>query len=273
MTMSEQQIDKDIFKLSVSKTKTYLSCALKYKYNYIDHLPKKDFDFNVLGTFLHEVLENFHLHYINGGSKPFNVVMAECYKTSMDNFKDKLSESLKPEGKEILNGYLKLNYDLKKAGKLPNIVAAEKDFSIKIDAGDVLIGLNGCIDRVQIDDDGIVHVADYKSTKNKSYLKNDLFQLLTYAFVLLDDYPDVKKIRASYVLLRHNFEFITKEFQVDEILKIRDKYIQYAQTILSDKLYRPSPSRLCDYCDFLNVCDAGKRFTGKDLKHGEISWT
>src|SRR5690606_681164 len=51
-------------KLSVSKVKTFDSCKAKYKYSYIEKLPKKEFEFHIFGTFCHDVLENFHLKLI-----------------------------------------------------------------------------------------------------------------------------------------------------------------------------------------------------------------
>jgi len=130
------------------------------------------------------------------------------------------------------------------------------------------------IDRVQLDADNVLHLADYKTTKNKKYLKDDWFQLMTYGFVMLNENPDLKKIRASYILLRHNFEYITKEFSADELLAIKQKYIDYAKSIEEEKLWRPSVSPLCAYCDYVESCSEGKAFInkGKNTKHGEMQW-
>jgi hypothetical protein len=77
-----------------------------------------------------------------------------------------------------------------------------------------------------LEKDNILMVSDYKTTKNKKYLKDNL-QLLTYAYVILSEDPDIEKIKASYVLLRHNFENITHEFLRDEILTVPDIYLKY----------------------------------------------
>jgi DNA-binding protein YbaB len=54
------------FKLSVSKAKTFEDCKAKYKFSYIEKLPKKDWDFHVFGKFLHAILEEFHLQLMFG---------------------------------------------------------------------------------------------------------------------------------------------------------------------------------------------------------------
>jgi CRISPR/Cas system-associated exonuclease Cas4 (RecB family) len=133
------------------------------------------------------------------------------------------------------------------------------------------------IDRVQVDPDGIVHVADYKTTKNKKYLKDDWFQLLTYAYVMLKEDPSIKKIRASYILLRHDFDFITTEFYADDIIKIHDQYVDYAKKIIDEKEFKPNPTNLCSFCDFVDICDSAKRSdwdTSNFSKtgFGEVSW-
>ncbi len=57
---------------------------------------------------------------------------------------------------------------------LPNVIGVEKDFYINLN-NKVL--LNGFIDRIQIDPDGLIHVADYKTTKDPKYLK-DFFSVV-----------------------------------------------------------------------------------------------
>ncbi len=129
------------------------------------------------------------------------------------------------------------------------------------------------IDRIQIDQDGTLHVCDYKTTKNKKYLKNDFFQLLTYCYALLLEDPSIEKIRASYILLRHDFEYITSEFKKEDILKIKEEYIKYADQILNEKDYDPNPTVLCGWCEFLEFCESGQKMVNKkQQKNGVIDW-
>lgn len=254
-------------RLSVSKTKCFAQCKKQYEFNYILKFPKKERDYHILGKFCHGVLEWFHLQYIEGCLLPYNMTMTDAFKTIWAEYKDKMTPEMKKECWEIVDQYLRLIVNDKKNGKPFNVLSVEKRFELPL-AENII--LNGAIDRIQMDDDNVLHVSDYKTTKNKKYLKDDWFQLMTYGMVLLKDQPDLKKIRTSYILLRHNFEYITKEFSADELRSVEKKFIEYAEQINSEKEFAPSPSVLCGYCDFLGSCDAGQKQTR--MFNGEVDW-
>lgn len=257
-------------RLSVSKTKTWLQCKKQYEFSYILKFPKKDHDYHIFGKFCHKVLEDFHNAYIKFDSKlPFNQEMGNAFRMANKEFGDKMTPEMKKDCWTIIDQYLKIVTNDKKNNLSANVVACEKNFDFYIDKNLVL---NGMIDRVQIDADNVVHVCDYKTVKNKKYLKNDFFQLLTYAYVMLLDNPDLEKVRASYILLRHDFEYITTEFSVKEILKIKDKYIEYALQMNTEKEFLANPTILCRYCDFLNFCPAGKTKSFGQNIYGEVNW-
>lgn len=257
-------MDEEI-RLSVSKTKTFTDCQKKYQFSYVLKLPRKEFTYHTFGKFCHQVLEDFHLAYINGSKDPYNITMTIVFKKAWLSYKDKMTPEMKRECWDIINQYLKLIND----DGVSKILSCEKKFELNIDNKVIL---NGMIDRIQMDDDNTLHVCDYKTTKNKQYIKNDFFQLLTYAYVLLCEDPSLEKIRASYILLRHNFEYITKVFYKDEILKVKDKYLEYADTILSETEFKPTTSKLCGFCEFLDSCDEGKNKIYPSKIYGAIDW-
>jgi small GTP-binding protein len=80
---------------------------------------------------------------------------------------DSSDEGRVKECKETFLVYLKILSEQKKNNTLENVIACEKEFNLNID-NKVL--LNGMIDRIQIDPDGVLHVGDYKTVKNKKYL-------------------------------------------------------------------------------------------------------
>lgn len=253
--------------LSVSKYKTFKDCKAKYRFCYVEKLPRKEWDFHVFGKYLHEILENFYRKVLEGNTETPNMILSASWKEAFTNWKPKLSKEQILEAKEICNLFLK---KLSEEIAPPTILGVEKDFYIDID-GKVL--LNGFIDRVQLDRDGVLHVSDYKTTKNKKYLKNDYFQLLTYAFVMCLEDESIQKVRTSYILLRHGFESFVKEFTREEVMSIESTFLEAADKIHSERLFRPSPSNLCKFCDYLDHCDAGQRVTGHVVnKFGEDSW-
>lgn len=260
----------DELRLSVSKTKCFLQCKKQFHFSYILKFPKKDRDYHIFGKFCHKVLEDFHnIYIINNSEKPFNIEMGTAYKAALAEYGSKMTSEMKKECWDIINNYLKIVSQDKKNNLPANVIACEKSFFFEVEKN---IILNGMIDRVQIDADNVPHVCDYKTVKNKKYLKNDFFQLLTYAYVMLMEDPSLKKVRASYILLRHNFEYITTEFSTEEILEIKDKYIEYAKQILSEKEFSANPSPLCGYCDFLNSCPEGLQKVNPSKIYGEVQW-
>jgi RecB family exonuclease len=260
----------DPLRLSVSKTKTFLDCKAKFKFAYIEKLPRKDWEFHIFGKFCHKVLEDFHNAYIKYNSVlPFNQEMGNAFKSATKEFGDKMTPEMKKDCWIIIDKYLRIVTNDKKNNLSANVVACEKNFDFAVSENLIL---NGMIDRIQIDDDNVVHVCDYKTVKNKKYLKKDFFQLLTYAYVILQDNPDLEKVRASYILLRHDFEYITTEFSASEILKVKDQYLEYAMQMNTEKEFTPNPTALCNYCDFLNNCPEGKSKSFNQNVYGEVSW-
>lgn len=282
MTQQEKK-QLPILRLSVSKTKTFISCKKKFEFVYVKKMPTKEWDHHIFGRFAHKILEDFHLEYINGSTDANNVVMTKCFKAAVEEFKEKLSKEQKTEVKEIMKNYLIRLETLKKQNKKDKVIDVEKKFSIDID-GQVL--LNGMIDRVQLDEDGIIHVGDYKTSKDSKYLKKDYFQLLTYAYVMWKEDPTIKTVRASYIMLRNNFEHVTTTFELDEIKSIHEQYKKYASEINHEIFYQPNVTPLCSYCEFADYneddekfCKEGMNFKGRmsflknKNKFGSVDWT
>lgn len=242
------------FHLSVSKTKTYEDCKAKYKFCYIDKLPRKEQDFHIFGKYLHAVLENFHkcLMAFPSRKSEWLVVMDEAWEKAYNEYTDKMTPVQYLEAKDIVEEYKTILYE----EGLPNVISVEKPFYIELNNK---ILLNGFIDRVQIDSDGVIHVADYKTTKDPKYLK-DFFQLLTYCYALCLEDPTLKRVRASFILLRHGFDYLTQEFTRDEIISVAEKFVKVTSNIEEEKLWRPNPQFLCKYCDYLEHCKTGKNY-------------
>lgn len=240
--------------LSVSKAKTFEDCKAKFKFCYIEKLPRIEQDFHIFGKYLHQVLENFHRALIEDPSKKENwlPVMNEAWDSAYKEYESQMTGLQYKEAAEIIEEYKLL---LKEDG-LPNVIAVEKPFYINLN-NKVL--LNGFIDRVQIDRDGMVHVADYKTTKDPKYLK-DFFQVMTYCYALCLEDPSIKRFRASFILLRHHFDYLTQEFTREEVISVAEKFLKSASNIEEEKLWRPNPQFLCKYCDYLEHCKSGKNY-------------
>lgn len=268
--LSKPSKEENLYSLSVSKAKTFKDCKAKFRFGYIEKMPRKDWDFHIFGKFLHEALENFYKAKIAGNDDPDNILMSKSYKMTFDNWKDKISQDQIDECRAILMQYLVKRKENRDMEIEPTVTHVEKEFNINIDNKVLLVGF---IDRIQVDPDGVLHVTDYKTTKNKKYLKNDFMQLKTYAYVMCLEDPSIKKVRTSYILLRHNFDVFVKEFTREEVMEMEDVFLKYADDIGAEKLFRPSPSPLCKYCDYIEACHAGQDMLGLTIpKYGASEW-
>lgn len=246
--------------LSVSKSKTFDDCKAKFKFCYIDKLPRIERDFHTFGKYLHQVLENFHAELLDKPEREgeWHDVLAEAWDAAYEEYDEQMTGLQYKEARKIVDEYQEI---LEEEG-LPKVIAVEKSFYINLN-NKVL--LNGFIDRIQLDPDGLIHVADYKTTKNPKYLK-DFFQLITYCYALCLEDESIKKIRASFILLRHSYDYMTQEYTREEIISVAEKFLNYAYKIEDEKLWRPNPQFLCSYCDYLEYCKEGKNFLVKTGK-------
>lgn len=268
--------NENVLNLSVSKLKTFLSCKAKYKFSYIEKLPAKEREYTIFGKFIHDILENFHKYYTKDPEVPLNMIMKSSWDDSKKKYNEKLTQNQLLEAWNYCFEYLKIQADLIKQNKLPKFIAAEKEFNLNIN--DKIL-LSGFIDKVEIDPDGVFHVSDYKTSKSKKFLKSDFFQLKTYGLIMALENTNIKKVRCSYIMIKHNFEYLTEEYTADQLMEIPTYYINNSSLILKEQGFKPSTSILCNWCDYLENCADGSRFVANLAKkqssnsflEGEIS--
>jgi len=116
--------------------------------------------------------------------------------------------------------------------------------------------LNGRIDRIDQIDDGSLHVIDYKTGNMPA--KVDRFQLLLYALILSRTltYP-VSKVSYLYLAdsVWHTFSIAEGDVQ-----EAQDKVLEIAREIELERDYPEVAGPLCQFCDFLEICDEGRQF-------------
>lgn len=246
MNKSNIQIEPNkLMKLSASSTKTYEQCAKKYYYSYIEKLPKKEWGHLTLGTFCHAVLEQFHEEWLQDKNVNLTSLIGKCFSEQRKNYK--MTPEQLEDAKTMLQEYL---FSVEKNG-MPNVLSNEEAFEIVIE--NYLI--RGFIDRIDIDKDGTFHILDYKTSKSDKYM--DDFQLLVYGLALKNKYPDINKLRGSYIFLRQNSRLLTYEFDLSDLAKCQNKIIEYGKSIESETKWETSPGPLCKWCDFYEPCQGG----------------
>ena len=253
----ENKETKIILALSASRVKTYQQCPRKYYYNYIEKLPRLDWDHFTLGTLVHGTLEFFHENLRNNLSLQENnikKIMKESFKRSRYNMEKGIGNNTPTniknetllEARDLLQQYLD---NLLNDGIKSEILGLEEEFEIPLNEK---YSIKGYVDRLDIDNDGIYHIKDYKTTKNAKYMESS--QLSTYGIYLLNKFPEIKRFRGSYIMLRLNSMLLSYDFTIEDVEKEKRKLIAMADLISEEERWISKPSNLCDYCDFKVVC-------------------
>lgn len=237
--------------LSISRVKTYQQCPRKYYYNYIEKLPKLSWDHFNLGTFVHGVLEFFHENLRDNNSlKDVNInkIMKQSFQKQyfkMKNGNIILKKEMLLEAKDMLMSYMN---NIINKGIDARILILENEFKIPLNEKYLIKGI---IDRLDQESNGTLHIKDYKTNKNSKYMEPS--QLITYGLYILDKYPNIKKYKGSYIMMRFN-KCISYEFKIRDIEKEKNKLIKYADSIANEQRWKACHSNLCGWCDFKNVC-------------------
>lgn len=233
--------------ISASGIKTYESCARKYYYTYVDKLPKKDWAHFDIGTLVHGTLEKFHTIVVKNDDMFLNTrsIIKQCFQEQKNEMKSLKNDVIKTS-KNLIISYFK---SLERDGMNYNIVSVEEGFNIKLNER---YSVRGFIDRIDIDEDGVFHIKDYKTTKSKQYMDN--FQLRVYGIHLLDKNPSVEWFRASYIMMKFDGELLSYKLNKEDVEKTKDELIRTCDQIQSEEKWTKKVSKLCEWCDFKSTC-------------------
>lgn len=166
VSMTKKQ--SELLKLSASSIKTYEQCARKYYFQYIEKVKiKKEWEHLHLGTFVHEVLEDFHNSLKQNPDQDWAGLMGHIFQECLLKFKEKpeLDGSFKSkhpvnkESKIRAHGMLQTYLAMLRRDGLPQVVANEQKFSFEISPS---LLIRGVIDRVDEDASGDSIIIDYK---------------------------------------------------------------------------------------------------------------
>jgi superfamily I DNA/RNA helicase/RecB family exonuclease len=146
------------------------------------------------------------------------------------------------------------------------LVATEVGFDVPVDVGGVTVRLRGFMDRVELDDEGRVHIVDLKTGKTVPARK-DLdahAQLGTYQLAVregaLADQVETRDVGgAELVMLRLDGPDGPKVPQQAALPEGRtwvDDLLETAVRRVLSESFPPTPQERCDRCAFRRVCPA-----------------
>jgi putative RecB family exonuclease len=244
--------------ISVSQINLYLMCPLKYRFTYIDLLPRpfKPAAF-AFGSAIHSAIEWWHKKRMEGRDPNWRdvsrVFAADFNAQQADNiaYKDGESEAdFVDKGKSMLAVYLK-----EYSGAPPK--AVEMPFRVHLvdqETGEMLeLPLDGYMDLVESDDT----VVDLK-TAARSYSEFDVsqhLQLTAYSYAYEQLYSTRPKLRLDCLLKTAKPRFVPLPTEREQDDHVRFFHIAKGVTdaIRSEHFY-PCPGWQCKDCEFFKPC-------------------
>ncbi len=245
---------------SHSRLSCFEQCPHKYKLKYIDKVETETEETieAFLGSRVHETLEKLYrdLQYQKENS------LDDLLNFLRDEWKKNWSDDIIIVKKEYtVENYLKMAekyitdyYNRYHPFNQGRTLALEERILIDLDdSGDYR--LQGYIDRLVGKGNGFYEIHDYKTSSRlplNDYIKHDR-QLALYMIGVKNSYPDVRDIRLIWHFLAFDKE-IDSTRSNEELENLKRETIELIDKIEREENFEPTPSYLCEWCEFKSVC-------------------
>ncbi|MCH6159316.1 RecB family exonuclease [Streptomyces marispadix] len=252
--------------LSPSRASDFMQCPLLYRFRVIDKLPEKPSPAATRGTVVHAVLERLFDAPAQERSLPrARSLVAREWQRLLAK-RPELTELFAEEGQEAPDE-ARLAAWLAEAEALverwfsledpTRLEPAEREglfVETTLDSG---LRLRGIIDRVDVAPTGEVRIVDYKTGKAPppQFSDGPLFQMKFYALVVWRLRGIVPR-RLQLVFLGSG-DVLTYDPDEEDLRRVERKLLALWEAITRATEtgdWRPSPGRLCDWCDHRAHC-------------------
>jgi putative RecB family exonuclease len=246
--------------LSPSRAADFMQCPLLYRFRVVDRLPQAPSSAAARGTLVHAVLER--LFDLPADQRTYDAArrllepqwteLLESAPELATLFPDDNGAALQIwlDGAEAL---LTTWFGLEDPTRLE---PAERELYVETELEDGLV-LRGYVDRLDVSPDGRLRVVDYKTGRSPSELfeTKALFQMRFYALVLWK----LRGIVPSMLQLVYLGNGEVVRYSPDEReLAATERKVRALWTAIVRAAdtgdWRPSKSRLCEWCDFQELC-------------------
>jgi putative RecB family exonuclease len=251
-------VEQTLLKLSPSSAGDFKSCPQKFKFRSIDRLPEPTSDAVARGSLVHAVLERLFAEE-PGGRTPERAaeLLGALWKEVRNEPEVRPSDLVEDEERAWLAASKALLANYFKLEDPTSLTASRLEWWVEYELAD--LHLRGVIDRVEELPDGAWVLTDYKTGRVPGEMRetNAFFGLRFYALVCWRAFGVMpKEIRLVYLadpsvltLTPHERMLVAFEKQMLAL----GKAIRRAN---DRDDWRPSPSPLCMYCSFHDLCPA-----------------
>jgi putative RecB family exonuclease len=245
--------------LSPSRAADFMQCPLLYRFRVVDRLPETPSPAAVRGTVVHAVLERLFDLPAGRRTPAAAVELLAPEWERIRTERPELAELFEADPDAVgswLDGADRLLSEWFQLEDPNRLEPAERELYVETALDDGLV-LRGYVDRLDVAPDGRIRVVDYKTGRAPStaFEAKALFQMKFYALVLWrlrGVLPSVLQLvyLGSGEVLRYSPDESDLLATERKIKALWDAITRAART--GD--WRPSPSRLCDWCDHHAFC-------------------
>jgi putative RecB family exonuclease len=244
--------------VSVSQINAYLGCPLKYRFQYVDQIPRPwRVAAMAFGTSVHAAIEWFHRERLGDRTPKLSEVLAafdaDWYAQNVEPlvFSEKESkDSLAEKGRVMIELYVELSADVRP-------IAVEEFFELDLadpETGELLeVRLRGVIDLVD-EDETLVDLKTAGRTLEAGGLERHL-QLSTYALAHLLLHGSIPKLRLDMLLktAKPRLERHPTTRSLEDLVWTARLIREVALAIQTEHFY-PNPSWRCTECEYFAHC-------------------
>ncbi|MCP2251535.1 putative RecB family exonuclease [Prauserella aidingensis] len=251
--------------LSPSRAGDFKQCPLLYRFRAIDRIPEPPTKAQVRGTLVHSVLERlFALPRGDRSPERAHELLAptweELYRASPEWAELFAEDETGPDGHAAgwLDGAGKLldaYFDLEDPNRL-DPEACELHVETELGSG---LRLRGYVDRLDVAPTGEIRVVDYKTGAAPRAIgeAKALFQMKFYAVVLWRTRGVVpRQLKLMYLRDGQDLAYTPDEDELARFERTLEAIWSAIVTAGRTGDFRPSPSKLCDWCAHQALCPA-----------------
>jgi putative RecB family exonuclease len=248
--------------LSPSRAADFKSCPLLYRFRCVDRLPQAPSLAATRGTMVHAVLEAL-----------FDRPAADRTLATARELLPEAWRRVRAEAPEVeqlfaddVDGSEFAEWMASAVALIGNYFQLEDPSRLEPESREQLIEvvvdglrLRGYVDRLDVTPAGDIRVVDYKtgSTPREAFEAKALFQMKFYALVLWRTRGVVpRQLRLIYL---SDTDTLSYAPDADELVRFERTVLAIwaaIQRAMQTGDFRPSPSRLCDWCDHKALCPA-----------------
>jgi len=243
--------------ISPSSIGTWQQCPLRFKYSRIDRIQEPSTEPQLVGSFVHEVLEYLYM-------KPAeNRTLLEAKKIAAELWDSKWREEmdvLNLDDKSIHNLRWKAWWCIEALWSIEDpqkLEPAGIEQKLQMKVGDAT--LLGILDRYHYSEDGGIVISDYKTGKKPiaKYEEEKRFQLTVYVDLIQTTLGEHVN-EAELLYLKDGVRWTINPSEED-VLKMRETVIGVwdgIQTSCSTGEFEAKPTVLCNWCYYKTFCPA-----------------